>query len=84
MAQLNHPNVVIVHDFIGEANHWAIVMEHEHKVYLVRETKGTSNIEALAADERDKVKCGAKHFGALGVDFAVVTSAADLKVRQQA
>ena len=70
---------------VGQYNpDWAIVMEHEHKVYLVRETKGTSNIEALAADERDKVKCGAKHFGALGVDFAVVTSAADLKVRQQA
>ena len=70
---------------VGQYNpDWAIVMEHEHKVYLVRETKGTNNIEALAADERDKVKCGAKHFGALGVDFAVVTSAADLKVRQQA
>ncbi|AKF06360.1 serine/threonine-protein kinase [Sandaracinus amylolyticus] len=27
MAQLNHPNVVIVHDFVGEANRWAIVME---------------------------------------------------------
>jgi serine/threonine protein kinase len=27
MAQLNHPNVVIVHDFFGEANLWAIVME---------------------------------------------------------
>ena len=70
---------------LGQYNpDWAIVMEHEHKVYLVRETKGTHNIEALPADERDKVKCGAKHFGALGVDFAVVTSAADLKVRQQA
>ncbi len=66
---------------VGKYNpDWAIVMEHEHKVYLVRETKGEGNIEALAADERDKVKCGARHFGALGVDFAVVTSAADLKV----
>jgi serine/threonine-protein kinase len=27
MAQLNHPNVVIVHDFFGEGSHWAIVME---------------------------------------------------------
>ncbi len=27
MARLNHPNVVIVHDFVGECNDWAIVME---------------------------------------------------------
>lgn len=27
MARLNHPNVVTVHDFVGEANTWAIVME---------------------------------------------------------
>jgi type III restriction enzyme len=55
-------------------------MEREQKIYLVRETKGTVNIESLTADERDKVKCGAKHFGTLGVDFKVVSSAADLKV----
>lgn len=27
MARLNHPNVVTVFDFVGEANSWAIVME---------------------------------------------------------
>ncbi len=27
MAQLNHPNVVTVHDLVGEAGTWAIVME---------------------------------------------------------
>jgi len=27
MAQLNHPNVVTVYDFVGEAGTWAIVME---------------------------------------------------------
>lgn len=27
MAQLNHPHVVTVHDFVGEEGHWAIVME---------------------------------------------------------
>jgi serine/threonine-protein kinase len=27
MAQLNHPNVVTVHDFVGESGTWAIVME---------------------------------------------------------
>ncbi len=27
MARLNHPNVVTVHDFVGDANAWAIVME---------------------------------------------------------
>jgi type III restriction enzyme len=57
---------------------WAIVMEHEQKIYLVRETKGTEDIEQLPTDERDKVKCGAKHFGTLGVDFRVVTGAASV------
>jgi serine/threonine-protein kinase len=27
MAQLNHPNVVTVHDFVGDTGTWAIVME---------------------------------------------------------
>jgi type III restriction enzyme len=58
---------------------WAIVLEHDRKVYLVRETKGTSDIESLAPDERDKVKCGAKHFESLGVDFKVVRKAAEVE-----
>ena len=75
------PPWFLVQTPVGQYNpDWAIVMEHEQRVYLVRETKGTDNIEALAPDERDKVKCGAKHFGSLGVNFKVVSTAADLKV----
>ena len=74
------PPWFLVETPIGKYNpDWAIVMEHEQKVYLVRETKGTLDVEALAPDERDRVACGGKHFGALGVDFAVVTEAADVK-----
>jgi type III restriction enzyme len=58
---------------------WAIVMEHEHKVYLVRETKGTLNEDKLAPDEGDKVHCGRAHFRALDVDFALAVTADDVK-----
>ncbi|MCA3044147.1 MAG: DEAD/DEAH box helicase family protein [Rhodocyclaceae bacterium] len=75
------PPWFIVKTPVGTYNpDWAVVMEREQKIYLVRETKGADNIESLAADERDKVKCGAKHFSTLGVDFKVVKSATDLKV----
>ncbi len=68
---------------------WAIVWENmdEHgqptgkpMLYLVRETKGTTDLTKLPhADERRKVICGARHFqGALGIDYKVVTSAREL------
>ena len=70
------PSWFFVQTPLGQYNpDWAIVLERDEKVYLVRETKGDSNIEKLAADERDKVKCGIAYFKALAVDFAVVTSA---------
>ena len=73
------PPWFLVETPIGKYNpDWAIVMQQEQKVYLVRETKGTLNVDALAPDERDRVACGGKHFGALGVDFAVATVAADV------
>jgi len=61
---------------------WALVLESDGRVYLVRETKGTSDISKLAADERDKVRCGAAHFAALGVDYAVVTTADEVAARR--
>ena len=57
---------------------WAIVMEHDNKVYLVRETKGSTHLGDLRADEADKIRCGARHFERLGVDYAVVTAAAEI------
>lgn len=63
---------------------WAIVIEPrdefgkptgEEKLYLVRETKGTTDLEKLRADEANKIRCGARHFtGALGVNYDVVDS----------
>lgn len=73
---------------VGEYNpDWAIVFE-EHEahgepldkpvLYLVRETKGTTNLDELRPDEKRKVQCGAKHFEELGVSYKIVTSAAEL------
>ena len=67
---------------------WAVVMEDrdEHGqptgkplLYLVRETKSTTNLAELRPDERQKVLCGERHFkDTLGVDYKVITSASEL------
>jgi type III restriction enzyme len=46
---------------------WAIVKHDEEIVYLVRETKGTKDFLKLRTTEADKVRCGQRHFEALGV-----------------
>jgi type III restriction enzyme len=51
---------------------WAIVKHHDETVYLVRETKGTKDFLELRTAEADK------HFEAISVPFAVVTSADDV------
>jgi type III restriction enzyme len=74
---------------VGEYNpDWAIVWEerdvHGRPVrspllYLVRETKSTTQENKLRPDERRKIACGKKHFReALGVNYAVVASAKEL------
>ena len=68
---------------IGKYNpDWAIVMETgggQDRLYLVRETKGTLNLDELRPDERRKIICGQRHFkDALGVDFQVVTDVRQL------
>jgi type III restriction enzyme len=40
----------------------------EEKLYFVIETKGTNTLYGLRDGERDKIKCGARHFAALGSD----------------
>ncbi len=81
------PNWFTVPTPVGEYNpDWAIVMEKRdahgegrEELYLVRETKSTTDRGKLRTDERHKVYCGEQHFaGALGVDYRVVTSANDL------
>lgn len=69
---------------VGEYNpDWAIVMENpeggEDLLYLVRETKGSLNLNDLRLDEKRKIACGKKHFeGALSMDYRVVTAASQL------
>ena len=61
---------------------WAIVMNvddgAEH-LYLVRETKGTTQLSELRRDEERKILCARRHFrDALSVDYQVVKSALEL------
>lgn len=57
---------------------WAIVKQDRTVVYLVRETKGTRDFLKLRTAEAEKVRCGERHFEALGVPFDVVTSASEV------
>ena len=66
---------------------WAIVVDYPdddgQRLYLVRETKGTTNLDDLRPDERRKIKCGRRHFeDALDdVDYEIVDSADDLRIK---
>lgn len=57
---------------------WAIVKHNDETIYLVRETKSTKNFEKLRNSEADKIKCGRKHFEAIGANFDVVTSSIEV------
>ena len=67
---------------------WAVVMEQrdeygqptgQEDLYLVRETKSTTDEAELGEKERAKVQCGRAHFeGALAVDYRVVSEASQL------
>ena len=78
---------------IGDYNpDWAVVIADEDgkdTLYMVAETKSTTNLDALRPDERRKIYCGAAHFGSTqfpiaqdgaldGIDYKVVTSASEL------
>ncbi|MBI2069468.1 MAG: DEAD/DEAH box helicase family protein [Elusimicrobia bacterium] len=54
---------------------WAIVKQDSDTLYLVRETKANRDYLRLRTSEADKVRCGQRHFEALGVPFAVAVSA---------
>lgn len=58
---------------------WAIVKHDSSTVYMVRETKGTKDFRKLRGVESDKVRCGERHFEALGVSYDVVTSADEIR-----
>ena len=57
---------------------WAIVKRQDETIYLVRETKSTKDFLKLRTTEADKVRCGQRHFEALGVPFAVATTADEI------
>lgn len=60
---------------IGNYNpDWAIVLEDDGKLYLVRETKSTLDSDKLRDSENRRIKCGKAHFKALGVDFKAATN----------
>ena len=69
---------------IGSYNpDWAIVIEPrdefgtptgEEMLYLVCETKGSTNLNDLRPDEKRKINCGIQHFReALGVDYDIAS-----------
>ena len=61
---------------------WAIVRrdtQNDRKIYLVRETKGSTNLDDLFREsEVWKVTFGRKHFDAIDVDYKVVKESKDL------
>jgi type III restriction enzyme len=76
------PSRFLIQTPIGNYNpDWAIVTQDNRVVYLVRETKSTRDLSKLRPDEATKIRCGERHFEALGVDFDVVTSIDDLRIK---
>jgi len=67
---------------VGKYNpDWAIALKGGEIVYIVRETKGTTNLDKLPFEmEKTKVLSGAAHFKELGVSYEVVKSAGDVRV----
>jgi len=57
---------------------WAILKHDGQAMYMVRETKSTTNFLKLRNAESDKVRCGKKHFETLGVPFEVVVTAEEV------
>ena len=69
--KINFPKI------IGNYNpDWGIVCRNgngNHTLQLVRETKGTTNLDNLRfAKEPLKIKCAEKHFKAVGIDYRVI------------
>lgn len=65
---------------VGDYNpDWAVVLEEDEKVYLIRETKTTHDADKRRKEENLKILCGEAHFKALGgIDYAVATSVAEV------
>lgn len=71
---------------IGNYNpDWAVYVENDNqkKLYFVIETKGSNNFMDLRDKESIRIRCGSKHFEALGVDvaFGVAKGFKDFKAK---
>jgi type III restriction enzyme len=59
---------------------WAIALTGGDVVYIVRETKGTRNLDKLPHEmEKTKILSGMAHFLEIGVDYEVVVHASDVR-----
>jgi type III restriction enzyme len=64
---------------------WAIVLEDGEVVYLVRETKGGTDLEKLQfPKEKMKILYGVKHFDAIGTDYDWLEKASQVKPKSRA
>lgn len=64
---------------IGNYNpDWAILRKNGDIVYMIRETKATKDQMQLRGFESAKIKCGARHFETIGVDYDVIVSAGEI------
>ncbi|POZ59436.1 Type III restriction-modification system restriction subunit [Dehalococcoides mccartyi] len=69
------PRWFVVPTPLGDYNpDWALVLENDEKLYLVRETKSTHDRDKRRETENKKVDCGRAHFNALGVNYKVATN----------
>jgi type III restriction enzyme len=70
------PSWFMIDTPVGKYNpDWAILKQNGQALYLVRETKDTHDFLQLRTTEADKVRCGKRHFEALGIPFDVVVTA---------
>jgi len=69
------PREFIVFTPLGNYNpDWAVCIEDDEKLYLIRETKSTHDAFKRREIENLKVDCGKAHFKALGVNFKIATN----------
>ena len=54
-----------------------MILRKNGDVFMIWETKATKDQLQLRGFESAKIKCGARHFKTIGVDYDVVTSISD-------
>ena len=60
---------------------WAVLWKgkYEEKLYFVVESKGSNGESDLRSNEKSKIKCGKKHFKAIGSEMIVASGMDDVK-----